>query len=217
MTGKFISFEGPDGAGKTSVINAVIDRLTKLGLADQVVLTREPGGTPIGEAIRDILLSSQATAMDGWTEAFLFVASRRQHVVEKIKPALAVGQIVLSDRFVDSSVAYQGQGRHLGLDQIWDLNQQAMAGCLPDLTILLDLPVEEGIQRINQHRTDQINRLDEEKLSFHQAVRQGFLSQAKRDPQRIVVIDASQDLSTVVDAVWQQIEQRWPELNSEGA
>ena len=92
-----------------------------------------------------------------------------------------------------------------------------MAGCLPDLTILLDLPVEEGIQRINQHRTDQINRLDEEKLSFHQAVRQGFLSQAKRDPQRIVVIDASQDLSTVVDAVWQQIEQRWPELNSEGA
>ena len=88
MTGKFISFEGPDGAGKTSVINAVIDRLTKLGLADQVVLTREPGGTPIGEAIRDILLSSQATAMDGWTEAFLFAASRRQHVVEKIKPAL---------------------------------------------------------------------------------------------------------------------------------
>ena len=104
MTGKFISFEGPDGAGKTSVIKAIVDRLTDVKLANQVVLTREPGGTPIGEAIRDLLLSSKSVDMDGWTEAYLFAASRRQHVVEKIKPALKSNQIVICDRFVDSSV-----------------------------------------------------------------------------------------------------------------
>lgn len=217
MTGKFISFEGPDGAGKTSVIKAIVDRLADLNLANQVVLTREPGGTPIGEAIRDLLLSAKSVDMDGWTEAFLFAASRRQHVVEKIKPALKDDQIVLCDRFVDSSVAYQGQGRQLGFDQIWELNQAAIGDCLPDLTIVLDLPIEEGLQRITQHRTDQINRLDEETLTFHQRVRQGFLKQAQRDPQRIVVIDASQELTAVVKDVWHQMAERWPELKNEDA
>ncbi|WP_296111296.1 dTMP kinase [uncultured Limosilactobacillus sp.] len=217
MTGKFISFEGPDGAGKTSVIKAIVDRLADLNLANQVVLTREPGGTPIGEAIRDLLLSAKSVDMDGWTEAFLFAASRRQHVVEKIKPALKDDQIVLCDRFVDSSVAYQGQGRQLGFDQIWELNQAAIGDCLPDLTIVLDLPIEEGLQRITQHRTDQINRLDEETLTFHQRVRQGFLKQAQRDPQRIVVVDASQELTAVVKDVWHQMAERWPELKNEDA
>ncbi|EHS87223.1 Thymidylate kinase [Limosilactobacillus gastricus PS3] len=217
MTGKFISFEGPDGAGKTSVIKAIVDRLADLNLANQVVLTREPGGTPIGEAIRDLLLSAKSVDMDGWTEAFLFAASRRQHVVEKIKPALKADQIVLCDRFVDSSVSYQGQGRQLGFDQIWELNQAAIGDCLPDLTIVLDLPIEEGLQRITQHRTDQINRLDEETLTFHQRVRQGFLKQAQRDPQRIVVVDASQELTAVVKDVWHQMAERWPELKNEDA
>lgn len=217
MTGKFISFEGPDGAGKTSVIKAIVDRLADVNLANQVVLTREPGGTPIGEAIRDLLLSSKSVDMDGWTEAYLFAASRRQHVVEKIKPALKSNQIVICDRFVDSSVAYQGQGRQLGFDQIWELNQAAVGDCLPDLTFVLDLPIEEGLQRIAQHRTDQINRLDEETLTFHQRVRQGFLKQAQRDPQRIVVVDASQELTAVVKDVWHQMAERWPELKYEDA
>lgn len=217
MTGKFISFEGPDGAGKTSVIKAIVDRLADVKLANQVVLTREPGGTPIGEAIRDLLLSSKSVDMDGWTEAYLFAASRRQHVVEKIKPALKSNQIVICDRFVDSSVAYQGQGRQLGFDQIWELNQAAVGDCLPDLTFVLDLPIEEGLQRIAQHRTDQINRLDEETLTFHQRVRQGFLKQAQRDPQRIVVVNASQELTAVVKDVWHQMAERWPELKNEDA
>ncbi len=217
MTGKFISFEGPDGAGKTSVIKAIVDRLTDVKLANQVVLTREPGGTPIGEAIRDLLLSSKSVDMDGWTEAYLFAASRRQHVVEKIKPALKSNQIVICDRFVDSSVAYQGQGRQLGFDQIWELNQAAVGDCLPDLTFVLDLPIEEGLQRIAQHRTDQINRLDEETLTFYQRVRQGFLKQAQRDPQRIVVVNASQELTAVVKNVWHQMAERWPELKNEDA
>lgn len=217
MTGKFISFEGPDGAGKTSVIKAIVDRLADVKLANQVVLTREPGGTPIGEAIRDLLLSSKSVDMDGWTEAYLFAASRRQHVVEKIKPALKSNQIVICDRFVDSSVAYQGQGRQLGFDQIWELNQAAVGDCLPDLTFVLDLPIEEGLQRIAQHRTDQINRLDEETLTFYQRVRQGFLKQAQRDPQRIVVVNASQGLTAVVKNVWHQMAERWPELKNEDA
>ncbi|KRM03697.1 dTMP kinase [Limosilactobacillus gastricus] len=217
MTGKFISFEGPDGAGKTSVIKAIVDRLADVKLANQVVLTREPGGTPIGEAIRDLLLSSKSVDMDGWTEAYLFAASRRQHVVEKIKPALKSNQIVICDRFVDSSVAYQGQGRQLGFDQIWELNQAAVGDCLPDLTFVLDLPIEEGLQRIAQHRTDQINRLDEETLTFYQRVRQGFLKQAQRDPQRIVVVNASQELTAVVKNVWHQMAERWPELKNEDA
>ncbi len=217
MTGKFISFEGPDGAGKTSVIKAIVDRLADVKLDNQVVLTREPGGTPIGEAIRDLLLSSKSVDMDGWTEAYLFAASRRQHVVEKIKPALKSNQIIICDRFVDSSVAYQGQGRQLGFDQIWELNQAAVGDCLPDLTFVLDLPIEEGLQRIAQHRTDQINRLDEETLTFHQRVRQGFLKQAQRDPQRIVVVDASQELTAVVKDVWHQMAERWPELKYEDA
>lgn len=217
MTGKFISFEGPDGAGKTSVIKAIVDRLADVKLDNQVVLTREPGGTPIGEAIRDLLLSSKSVDMDGWTEAYLFAASRRQHVVEKIKPALKSNQIIICDRFVDSSVAYQGQGRQLGFDQIWELNQAAVGDCLPDLTFVLDLPIEEGLQRIAQHRTDQINRLDEETLTFHQRVRQGFLKQAQRDPQRIVVVDASQEITAVVKDVWHQMAERWPELKYEDA
>lgn len=217
MTGKFISFEGPDGAGKTSVIKAIVDRLADVKLANQVVLTREPGGTPIGEAIRDLLLSSKSVDMDSWTEAYLFAASRRQHVVEKIKPALKSNQIVICDRFVDSSVAYQGQGRQLGFDQIWELNQAAVGDCLPDLTFVLDLPIEEGLQRIAQHRTDQINRLDEETLTFYQRVRQGFLKQAQRDPQRIVVVNASQELTAVVKNVWHQMAERWPELKNEDA
>lgn len=200
MKGIFISFEGPDGAGKTSVINAMNDWLNAQWGADRVLLTREPGGNHISEQIRDVLFDDQNTNMDARTEALLFAAARRQHIVEDIQPALAAGKIVLSDRYIDSSVAYQGGGRHLGVQTIWNLNQFAIDGLLPDLTIYLDIESALGLRRISEHRANQVNRLDREKLRFHQDVRKAYLQLAVKHPQRIVTIDASQPLEEVVRA-----------------
>ena len=212
MKGIFISFEGPDGAGKTSVIKAVNQALSEQLGDDQVLLTREPGGDRIAEQIRDVLFDDQNTNMDPRTEALLFAAARRQHVVEDIEPALRAGKVVLSDRYVDSSVAYQGGGRHLGIDDIWELNEFAIHDLLPELTVYLDVPSEVGLQRIAQHRSDQVNRLDREKLAFHRRVRQAFLTLAKRHPHRIVVVDADADLATVIQEVKQLIHSRFPSL-----
>lgn len=212
MKGIFISFEGPDGAGKTSVLKAVNQALSEQLGDDQVLLTREPGGDRIAEQIRDVLFDDQNTNMDPRTEALLFAAARRQHVVEDIEPALRAGKVVLSDRYVDSSVAYQGGGRHLGIDDIWELNEFAIHDLLPELTVYLDVPSEVGLQRIAQHRSDQVNRLDREKLVFHRRVRQAFLTLAKRHPHRIVVVDADADLATVIQEVKQLIHSRFPSL-----
>ncbi|QLL70590.1 dTMP kinase [Lactobacillus sp. 3B(2020)] len=207
--GIFISFEGPDGAGKTTVMTAVADYFKqKLGV-DQVLETREPGGTRISEQIRDVLFDDQNTNMDPRTEALLFAAARRQLVVQKLKPFLAAGKLILADRYVDSSVAYQGAGRHLGVDQIWDLNQYAIDGCLPQLTIYLDLPVQVGIERITKFRADQVNRLDKETLTFHEAVHQAFDQLATRHPQRIVKIDATQPKEKVIQTVLKTINDRF--------
>ncbi|MBM6754712.1 dTMP kinase [Lactobacillus alvi] len=207
--GIFISFEGPDGAGKTTVMTAVADYFKqKLGV-DQVLETREPGGTRISEQIRDVLFDDQNTNMDPRTEALLFAAARRQLVVQKLKPFLAAGKLILADRYVDSSVAYQGAGRHLGVDQIWDLNQYAIDGCLPQLTIYLDLPVQVGIERIAKFRADQVNRLDKETLTFHEAVHQAFDQLATRHPQRIVKIDATQPKEKVIQTVLKTINDRF--------
>lgn len=208
MQGTFISFEGPDGAGKTSVINAVQAWLTTKYGRQKVLLTREPGGNRISEQIRGILFDDRNTNMDARTEALLFAAARRQHIVEDIEPALRAGKIVLSDRYVDSSVAYQGGGRHLGTDDIWELNQFAIHGLLPELTIYLDVPSELGLERISKHRSNQVNRLDREKLRFHQDVRAAYLTLVKRHPNRIQLIDASQPLATVVQTVEKTIQQR---------
>jgi dTMP kinase len=213
MKGTFISFEGPDGAGKTSVINAIQQDLVKRHGAKRVLLTREPGGNRISEQIRDILFDDQNTNMDARTEALLFAAARRQHIVEDIEPALRAGKIVLSDRYIDSSVAYQGGGRHLGTDDIWELNQFAIHGLLPDLTIYLDIDSELGLKRISEHRSDQVNRLDREKLRFHQAVRAAYLTLAERHQQRIVTIDASQPLAAVIKEAETVINHRFPGLN----
>lgn len=199
MKGIFISFEGPDGAGKTSVINAIQEYLTQKYGDDQVLLTREPGGNRISEQIRDVLFDDRNTNMDARTEALLFAAARRQHIVEDIEPALNEGKIVLSDRYIDSSVAYQGGGRHLGTDAIWDLNQFAIDGLLPDLTIYLDIESELGLRRISEHRSNQVNRLDREKLQFHRNVRAAYLKLAEDHPKRIVTIDASQPLDQVIN------------------
>ena len=167
----FISFEGPEGAGKTSVLAALISELkTKLG--DDLVTTREPGGNPISEAIRAILQPEEDNGMDKRTEALLYTAARRQHLVENIKPALDQNKIVISDRYVDSSLAYQGGGRGLGIDNIWEINQFAIDGLLPDMTIYLDVPVEIGLARVNENRQGKIDRLDKESISFHQKVRE---------------------------------------------
>lgn len=209
MKGTFISFEGSDGAGKTSVIKAVNDRLTQQLGADQVLLTREPGGNRISEQIRDVLFDDRNTNMDPRTEALLFAAARRQHIVEDIEPALAAGKLVLSDRYVDSSVAYQGGGRRLGTDDIWELNQFAVHGLLPELTIFLDIDPELGLQRINRNRSGQVNRMDREQLHFYQLVRQSYLTLARRHQGRIVVVDASQDLDSVIQQSMDIIKQRF--------
>ena len=212
MSGKFISFEGPDGAGKTSVIRQIkADLIAQLG-ENLVLYSREPGGSPIAEQIRQVLFAPENKDMDARTEALLFAASRRQHVVSTLRPALAAGKVILCDRYVDSSLVYQGAGRQLGEETIWKLNQYAIDGLMPGLTIDLDVPSEVGLRRIAEHRADQVNRLDKEKLSFHHMVRHAFLDLQKDDPDRIKLVDASQPLDQVVANVKRVINQRYPEL-----
>lgn len=212
MTGTFISFEGPDGAGKTSVLTAINQELVERLGNERVLLTREPGGNRISEQIRQVLFDDRNTNMDDRTEALLFAAARRQHIVEDIEPALKVGKVVLSDRYIDSSVAYQGGGRHLGTQAIWDLNQFAIHGLLPELTIYLDIDSELGLQRINEHRANQVNRLDREQLRFHQEVRAAYLELAAKHPKRIVTIDASQPLAKVISDVQETLHERFADL-----
>ena len=202
----FISIEGPEGSGKTSVINAVVARLIKEGFP--IVFTREPGGTPIAEAIRSVILDKKNTALDARAEALLYAASRRQHLVEKVWPSLKEGKIVLCDRFIDSSLAYQGGGRGLGVDAVLNINLFATEGVFPDLTLLFDIEPEVGLKRINASRKREVNRLDLEKLSFHHQVRSTFLSLAKNEPKRFVIIDASQPFEHVLDEAYRVILKR---------
>jgi len=194
----FITFEGPEGAGKTSVLQALIEELKPI-LGDDLVTTREPGGNPISEAIRDILQPTEDNGMDCRTEALLYTAARRQHLVEVILPALEKNKVVISDRYVDSSLAYQGGGRGLGVENIWQINQFAIDGLLPDLTIYLDVPSELGLARVKANRQSKIDRLDKEALSFHQTVRQTYLKLQREFSDRIKIIDATQSLEKVID------------------
>ena len=185
----FITIEGPEGSGKSSVCRRIYEKLLELGY--DVILTREPGGTPISEAIRDVILNKQNTSMDGRTEALLYAASRRQHLVEKVWPALKEGKIVLCDRYLDSSLAYQGGARGLGVDEILGINMFATEGTFPDTTLLFDIEPELGLARIAKNQNREVNRLDLEKIDFHHSVRNTFLALAKRYPNRFEVIDAS--------------------------
>ncbi len=195
----FITFEGGEGSGKSTAIKHLVNFLKENGY--EVVLTREPGGTPISEEIRKVILEKQNTDMDPWTEALLYAAARRQHVVEKILPALKKHQIVLSDRYLDSSLAYQGGARELGIDEVLKINEVATGGLLPDLTILFDLDPNNGLKRIADNERREVNRLDLEKISFHQKVRASFLELAKRYPERYVIIDASKNENEVYEEV----------------
>ena len=194
--GFLVSLEGPEGAGKTSVLEAIIPILENRGI--EVLSTREPGGVLIGEKIREVILDPSHTEMDPKTELLLYIASRRQHLVEKVLPALATGKLIIMDRFIDSSVAYQGFGRGLDIEAIDWLNEFATDGLKPDLTLYFDIEVEEGLARIAANSDREINRLDMEGLDLHRKVRQGYLSLLEKEANRIVKIDASLPLDQVI-------------------
>ena len=204
--GFLVSLEGPEGAGKTSVLEALIPILEDRGV--EVLTTREPGGVLIGEKIREVILDPSHTEMDPKTELLLYIASRRQHLVEKVLPALADGKLVIMDRFIDSSVAYQGFGRGLDIDAIDWLNEFATDGLKPDLTLYFDIEVEEGLARIAANSNREVNRLDMEGLDLHRKVRQGYLSLLEKETDRIVKIDASLPLDQVMENTQQQLFDR---------
>ena len=202
----FITLEGPEGSGKTSAINIVVDRLTKEGYT--VVQTREPGGTPIAEEIRNVILDVKNTSLDPRAEALLYAASRRQHLVEKVWPSIKEGKIVICDRYLDSSLAYQGGARKLGIDEVLNINLFATENTMPDLTLLFDIEPELGLVRIRKNANRAVNRLDLEKLEFHKMVRQTFLDLSKRFNERFVVIDASLPLEEVAEIAYKAVKER---------
>lgn len=186
--GLFITLEGPDGSGKSTIAQFIKAQLEELNY--EVVHTREPGGVMIAEEIRNVILDKKNTAMDAKTEALLYAASRRQHLVEKVIPALEKGKIVLCERFVDSSLAYQGYGRNLGLEAVMQINEFAIEKHFPDLTLYLDIDVSSGLKRIASGR-ENLDRLDRESLVFHQRVYEGYLAVLALYKKRIKIVDAT--------------------------
>ena len=212
MKGIFITIEGPDGAGKTTVIKELNKQLAKTSQIE-IILTREPGGIPISEKIRQIILDPENTEMDERTEALLYAAARRQHLVEKVLPALEEGKLVLCDRFIDSSVAYQGAARGIGEEEVYQLNQFAIEGHLPDLTLYLDVPSEVGLERINKGRkAEELDRLDKEALPFHQKVRASYITLLEENPDRIVLVDAKEDIEKVVKNCYDLIKEKYSDI-----
>lgn len=211
MRGYFVSFEGPDGAGKSTVLKEVLNQIGS-EIETQYLVTREPGGSKIAEKIRDIILDPANDKMDNKTEALLYAASRSQHVEEIIRPALKEGKVVFSDRYVDSSLAYQGAGRDLGIQEVKQINDFATDKLDPDLTFFLDLAPEVGLKRIEKLRPGQEDRLEQENLAFHKKVYAGFLKVKEMYPERFVTVDATQPIDQVVAQVIAILKQRMPEL-----
>ncbi|MDR2660894.1 MAG: dTMP kinase [Lactobacillaceae bacterium] len=210
----FLSIEGPDGAGKTTMLKQLLPKLEdKYG--DDVVSVREPGGVRISEAIRNIVLGEGEhlyKEMDPRTEALLFAASRAQLIAQKIIPELKENHIVIADRYVDSSIAYQGGGRNLGISGIEEINKFATGGLTPDLTIYIDVPSEIGIARIMQNRAQEANRLDQDELDFHKKVRDTYLVLLKKYPNRIVKLDGTKNTKQLVqeslELIYKRIEEK---------
>lgn len=199
MKGLFITFEGCEGSGKTTVIEGVLKHLEDNNV--KVIKTREPGGIKISEDIRNVILDVNNTNMDEITEALLYAASRRQHLVEKVIPYLEKGYVVICDRFLDSSLAYQGYARGIGIDKVYNINLSATDGILPDLTILIDIKPEVGLKRIARNNREQ-NRLDLEKMSFHEKVYEGYKIVEERFKDRVRSINGDQSKEDVLtDAV----------------
>lgn len=204
----FITFEGTEGSGKTTQLKKLAEHL---GTA---VVTKEPGGTPSADRIRAILLDT-TSHLDPIAELFLFAASRRQHVIEVIRPALQAGNVVLCDRFTDATLAYQGFGRMLNLDQLRMLNDWATDSLHPDLTLVFDLPEELGLTRArsrNERATRDEGRFEAEDLRFHRRVREGYLALATAEPERFVVIDATGSIDDVYERMMSALTSRAPQL-----
>ena len=201
MKGYFITLEGPDGSGKSTVANSVCELLEKDGY--EVVHTREPGGIEISEAIRNIILDPKNTAMDAKTEALLYAASRRQHLVEKVFPAVEQGKIVICERFVDSSLAYQGFGRQIGMDEVLSINLFAIDNTYPDMTIYLDVDEQVGLDRLKDREFK--DRLDQESIDFHHRVSQGYKQVLKKFADRITIVDASKPKEEVIENTYKTI------------
>ena len=203
----FITFEGPEGSGKSTQARLLAERLQALGC--DVLLTREPGGTPLGDQIRSLLLGHEHGEMHATTEALLFAAARAQHVHERIRPQLARGGVVLCDRFADSTLAYQGYGLQQNLRMLRTLTAIATGGTQPDLTLLLDLPVDAGLQRKRQEaQAGEWNRLDARELAFHGRVRDGYQALAASEPRRWLKFDADQPVAALAEQIWLVIAPR---------
>ncbi|MDZ5509272.1 dTMP kinase [Enterococcus cecorum] len=213
--GLFITIEGPDGAGKTTVLNELFPRLQMIA-KKEIIKTREPGGVLIAEKIRQIILNPDHRQMDERTEALLYAAARRQHLVEVIMPALNEGKIVICDRFVDSSLTYQGAGRRIGMKEIAQINEFATEGLEPDFTLYLDVDSDTGLRRIQNHRNQDVDRLDLEGLEFHQRVRHAYLKLAEENPVRIHRIDAKMSLQEVVESSFSAIVESNPTFFKRG-
>ena len=205
MSGIFIKFEGGEGSGKTTIASLVEKKLTQEGY--KVILTREPGGVEIAEKIRDIIVDPKNIKIDRKTEALLYAASRRQHLVEKVIPALENDYIVICDRFIDSSLVYQGLARGIGIDEVYEMNLFATENILPKRTLFFDIKPEDGLKRVYANKDREINRLDLEKIDFHQKVYEGYLSLCDKYSKRIVKIDASQDIEGVFNQVIEKIKE----------
>ncbi len=204
MQGIFISMEGPDGSGKSTQIELLKAYLKKKGY-DEIIITREPGGTVISEAIRGIILNKDFSEMSYMTEALLYASARAQLVSQVIKPALEAGKAVISDRFVDSSAVYQGMARGLGVEEVYNINSYAIQGIMPQLTIHMDLPAKVGISR--KKNQAELDRMELETIEFHEKVAEGYRELAKRSPDRIKSIDATQDIQTIHEIIVKYIEE----------
>jgi dTMP kinase len=205
--GQLVSFEGPEGSGKSTQISRLAAHLQKNGR--EVVTTREPGGTEIGEQIRNIIVhNSKGDEMCAETELLLFTAARAQVVREVIAPALVRGAVVLSDRYLDSSTVYQGIGRNLAADPVSQINRFAVGNVMPDLTIVIDVPTEVGLARIRQRASDLPDRMERENIEFFKKIREGYLLLAQGMPDRVVVIDGTQTPDVIEKKIWALVKER---------
>lgn len=199
----FITFEGPEGAGKTTVLKMVKARLKQAGF--DVFITREPGGSEISEQIRQVILNNENTIMDAWTEVLLYIAARRQHLVEKILPNKDSNKIIISDRFSDSTLAYQGYARNLDINKINLMQMMMFENYQPDLTILFDIEPEIGLKRLILRTGETLNRLDKETIDFHHKVYEGYKKIAIKNPKRIKIINANLSQAIVINNVYELI------------
>ena len=210
--GLFIVFEGGEGTGKTTAIDEIYNWIIENNF--KCIKTREPGGIKISEQIRQVILNKENKTMDARTEALLYAAARRQHLVEKVIPALEEGSIVLCDRFIDSSLAYQGYARNLGIEEVMSINRFAIGEYMPDLSILFDLDPKIGLERINSNEHREINRLDLEKIDFHERVRSGYNIVYENNKDRIIKIDAEQSKENVIKQIKNILKSKiWTNIN----